>query len=79
MRYFPLLFVLGFFLALPIPSGSPQDDQKDDCDECVIVMAAPAPGGKAPEAAAAIPEALANTLWGLFCVARPRKRLFSPA
>jgi hypothetical protein len=57
------------------PAGS---DDKKDCDECVLVGA---PAGESlrgplaferPASGGGMPIVLANTLWGLFCVGRPR-------
>lgn len=57
------------------PSSQPSQDEKTDCDDCVIVQDGGnrEAGMETDLGGAASTTALAGTLWGLFLVSRPRR------
>jgi len=73
MRRFPSTLAIALFLLSAGSLQTPRETDKDDCEECVIVMAPthPLPQDPAQDRGTAA-TVLARTLWGLFAVARPR-------
>lgn len=74
MPRFVWILLLGLSALLLGGASLPVGDDKDHCDDCVIVSAPadrpdPAPGSKAGSASSV----LAGTLWGLFIVSRRPK------
>jgi hypothetical protein len=53
------------------PATPPSKEEKNDCDDCVIVRAED--GAPSATAGSRSRTALAGTLWGLFLVSRPRR------
>lgn len=62
------LLFFGLLVLSALVSSTPRaGGDKDDCEDCVIVLAP----GKHPRGAET---ALGHTLWGLFLAARPRSQ-----